>query len=168
MLLQTVASPLQNRHPQSQKSRRHPSQKRTPQKSIRQQSHTKKVEESVPRLQTQGHHMTIDIRAIPITPYNYWLDCNLCGPIGIILKPLIRNAACTHLQHHGLNPPEDTMKTIPCECGYDYANPTGIDTDTANCTTCDWTAHGMNSDHLGHHHYLTTHHYWTLTIKEHA
>jgi len=109
----------------------------------------------------------VDVRAIPLTPTTYWLDCNHCGPLEVVTNQLMKTVAYAHLRSHGLDTPEEEpMPTVPCTCGYDYAQPTGADTDKAHCTECSWTAHGMAADHLGHHHYLDTQHPWRLVVKE--
>ena len=110
----------------------------------------------------------VDVRAVPLTPTTYWLDCNQCGPLEVVIRPLVKHAAFEHLRSHGVETPEEAVTHIPCQCGYDYALPTGDDTDSATCTVCSWTAYGMAADHLGHHHYLNTGHAWLLHIKEHA
>jgi hypothetical protein len=112
--------------------------------------------------------MDIQLRSIPVTETTNWLDCTTCGPLGVVATHLTRTVAYLHLNYHGIATPEEPMTTTRCECGYDYAHPTGYPTDTAACTECGWTGHGFAADHMGHHHYRDTGHHWRLTIKEQA
>jgi len=53
-----------------------------------------------------------------------------------------------------------------CGCGYDFANPTGKDGDTARCNECPWAAGGIGADHAAYHHHQSTGHAWTLLMEK--
>lgn len=106
----------------------------------------------------------MNLRAVPLDDDNrqFWLDCDQCGPIGVVDRIAVHGVATLHLTAHGI----DVPPMVHCECGYDYTRVTGHDLDHATCTECGWQAYGMFADHQGHHHYLDTQHTWQITMGD--
>lgn len=102
----------------------------------------------------------MNITAVPDGTHTYLMDCDECGPLGVVDRAVLHHTAHTHLHAHGIETPPMTE----CSCGYDYDRITGHPQDTATCTRCTWTMHGKYADHSGHHHYLDTGHIWDLAM----
>jgi len=54
--------------------------------------------------------------------------------------------------------------TAVCFCG--IVEITCASDDWAYCLDCDWRVNGVLSEHLGAHHFATTHHTWKLVWRD--
>lgn len=106
----------------------------------------------------------MNLIAIPDGDHAFLMDCDECGPLGVVEQAVLHHAAYLHLLDHGIEP----MIPNQCTCGYDYDHTTGHAKDHATCTRCEWTMSGLYADHSGHHHYLDTGHTWHLTMGQKA
>jgi hypothetical protein len=104
----------------------------------------------------------VNITAVPDGNHNTLLDCDECGPLGVVERSSVGHAVAAHLIDHGIEPP----LTNTCECGYDYARITGHNLDHATCNDCGWESYGMFADHQAVHHFIVTHHTWSLLMGD--
>jgi hypothetical protein len=81
----------------------------------------------------------MNICAVPDGDHSYLIDCDACGPLGVVERTSLHHAVGLHLLDHGIEPP----LTNHCDCGYDYARVTGHRLDHATCNNCDWECYGM-------------------------
>jgi hypothetical protein len=100
----------------------------------------------------------VNITATPAQD-NMLIDCDECGPLGVVTPLEVHPVITGHLAAHGIDTPTEV-----CDCGYDWANVTGHPHDQARCNDCDWSTYGLFADHQAAHHHLETRHTWALTM----